>query len=194
MHPLICHIRTRVAVSDTEATLILSQFTPRTVKKNAHLIRAGQAAGCSAYVTRGCFRYYTTNDNGDEFTTRFAFEDWWIGDIQSLFSGEPAGLSLQALETAEVWTVSKAGYDFLFANSPAFTELFRINRNKGFNRMNQLMIDRMSKTAEERYRDMITQHPGILQRIPLKHIASYLGIKAPSLSRIRKNISHLPVS
>ena len=193
MYELIRHIRSRVPVCNTEAALILSQFTPGTVKKNDHLIRAGQAAACSAYVIQGCFRSYTTNDSGDEFTTRFAFGDWWIGDIQSLFSGEPAGLSLQALETSAILTVSKAGYDFLFANSPAFTALFRINRDKGFNKLNQLMIDRMSKTAEERYRDMIRQHPAILQRVPLKYIASYLGIKGPSLSRIRKNISHTPV-
>lgn len=193
MHPLISHIRSRVAVSDSEAAFILSQFTPRLLKKNDHLLRAGQAAPCSAYVISGCFRSYTINENGDEFTTRFAFEDWWIGDIQSLFSGEPAGLSIQALETSEIMTVNKAGYDCLFANSPAFTELFRINRDKGFNKLNQLMLDRMSKTAEERYRDMIRQHPAILQRIPLKYIASYLGIKAPSLSRIRKNISYPPV-
>lgn len=186
---LIQHISRRVPLSETDIALIISQFVPRTVKKNEHIIRAGQIASCSSYVAKGCFRYYKTNDNLDEFTTRFAFEDWWIGDIQSLFNQEPAVLSLQALETSEILAIDKKGYDFLFENSPAFRELFRINRDKGFNKLNELMLDRMSKTAEERYRDLVRQHPQILQRVPLKHIASYLGIKAQSLSRIRKHIS-----
>jgi CRP/FNR family transcriptional regulator, anaerobic regulatory protein len=194
MHELIQHIRSRVAVCDSEMALITSQFTPRVLKRNEHVFRSGQVAPCSAYVIRGCFRYYKLNNNHDEFTTQFAFEDWWIGDLQSLFASEPAGLSLQALEESLVLTVDKKGYDCLFGKSPAFHELFRMNRNKGFHKLNQLMMDRMSKTAEERYMDLVQQHPQVLQRVSLKHIASYLGIKAQSLSRIRKNIAQLQIT
>jgi len=190
MHQLIQHIRSRVPVCEDDIRLIISQFIPRTVRKNDHVFIAGERAPFSAYVIKGCFRYYTVNDNLDEFTNHFAFEDWWIGDIQSLFANEPAALSLQALEDSQIVTLDKKGYDFLFAHSPAYHELFRINRNKGFQKLNQLMMDRMSKTAEERYIDLLQQHPGLLQRVSLKHIASYLGVKAQSLSRIRKNIAH----
>lgn len=183
---LIQHIRKKVNVSDTEMELILSQFKAREIKKHEHIFTVGQVCPFNSYVVKGAFRYYTIDDKLNEYITRFAFEDWWIGDVYGLTHLQPAGLSLQALEDASLLTLDKAAYDFLFANSPAFSEMFRINTNRGFNKLNQLMIDKMSKTAEERYRDLLTQHPYILQRVPLKHIASYLGIQPESLSRIRK--------
>jgi CRP-like cAMP-binding protein len=186
---LIAHMKRRVPLSATDVETISSQFVPRSIKKNDHVFLAGQICAYGSYVVKGAFRYYHANEHLDEYTTRFAFEDWWIGDLDSLFSQTPAALSLQALEDSELLCIDKKGYAFLFENSPVFNELFRINRNRGFNKLNQLMIDKMSKTAEERYLDLLKQHPQIFQRVALKHIASFLGIKPESLSRIRKNIT-----
>jgi len=182
-------MRKRVPVSEADAIMICSQFRPLYFTKQEHVFRTGEICRYGCYVIKGAFRYYQLNERDAEYTTRFSFEDWWVGDLQSLFNNTPAALSLQALEDATVLGIDKKGYDFLFEHSPTFSELFRINRNSGFNKLNQLMIDKMSKTAEERYLDLLQQHPFIFQRVALKHIASYLGIQPESLSRIRKNIT-----
>jgi CRP/FNR family transcriptional regulator, anaerobic regulatory protein len=185
---LLDHITRRVKLSEDDAEKIMSQFTERVIKKNETVFVAGQICPYGSYVIKGAFRYFKTNDKLEEFTTHFAFEDWWVGDLQSTLNQTPASLSLQALEDSRVLSINKIGYEFLFENCLAYNEFYRINRNKAFNQLTQLSVEKMSKTAEERYEELLEKHPQIFQRVSLKHIASFLGIKPESLSRIRKNI------
>ena len=186
---LLNSFRDKVAVSAEEEGMIRNVFVERHFAKNEHLFRAGEICPCSIYIVRGVTRDYTTDTNGVEQTTRLAFDDYFAGNMHSLSTLTPSDYSVQCLEDTVGLVVDKAAYDYLFAQVPCFTHLFHYVRNRSFNVALQLIAERTSKTAEQRYLDLMHQNPQIFQRVPLKIIASWMGILPESLSRIRKNIS-----
>lgn len=169
--------------------LVRETYRARAFARHQYLHRAGEACPCAVYIAHGVFREFHTDANNAEHTTRLAFDDYFTGDQQSLFSGEPSSYAIQCLEDAEGLTLDKAGYEHLFAHSTTFGEFFRFRRNRSFNITIQQMADRATKSAEQRYRELMRENPQIFQRVALKHIASCMGVTPETLSRIRKSIA-----
>lgn len=169
--------------------LVRETYRARAFARQEHLHRAGEVCPYAVYIAHGVFREYHTDADNAEHTTRLAFDDYFAGDQQSLFSGEPSTYAIQCLEDAAVLTLDKAGYERLFAHSSTFGEFFRFRRNRSFNITIQQMADRATKPAEQRYRELMHENPQIFQRVALKHIASYMGVTPETLSRIRKSIA-----
>ncbi|GAA4351049.1 Crp/Fnr family transcriptional regulator [Hymenobacter saemangeumensis] len=181
--------RDKVAVSAEEEVMIRATFKERHFARNEHILRVGEICPFSVYIVRGVMRDYTTDADGVEQTTRLAFDDYFSGDMHSLSNGVASVYSIQCLEETVGLTIDKAGYDWLFAQVPAFTNVFHYVRNRSFNVALQLMAERSSKSAEQRYLGLLRENPQIFQRVPLKIIASWMGIQPETLSRIRKNIT-----
>jgi CRP-like cAMP-binding protein len=136
------------------------------------------------FVVEGALRIYYYKD-GIDVTESFEFENAFVARAESLFSGRPSQKAIQAIENTKLIAINSSR---LFQLYDAFHELERLFRRvfedayvKTVNRLESIQFH----TAEERYQRLLQDHANILQRVPLKYIASYLGITQVSLSRIR---------
>ena len=151
-------------------------------------LQEGNICKYGSYMVEGCVRYFNTNEEGVETTSQFSFEDWWIGDMQSIIYGTPSKTSIEALEDCLLLNISNTDFNYLLKNSKSFAEFKQKSRAKAY----QAALERTSelrKSAEIRYTDLLTKFPDIIQRVPQYYVASYLGITPESLSRIRKKMA-----
>jgi CRP-like cAMP-binding protein len=120
----------------------------------------------------------------------FAPTDWWISDLYSYITEAPAENIIDALIPTEVFEISKIDMEGVYIRIPKFERFFRILfQNAIVNQMKRIG-QVISVPAEERYKGFIKQYPGIYEQIPLKYIASYLGMSPEFLSKIRNKIAH----
>jgi CRP-like cAMP-binding protein len=117
----------------------------------------------------------------------FAEEGRWISDMYGLVTGQPALTNVDALEDAELLLIEKNAFENLMLKHPVFERFFRIKLQRAFITHQRRLIENMSLPAKERYSNFAEQYPSFEQRLPLKQIASFLGITPESLSRIRRD-------
>ena len=159
------------------------------LKKNEFLFQEGEVDRYVGFVKSGCLRYFMIDNEANDHTIYFAIENWWIGDMQSFFSETPSLYSIQALEDCELFAFSRKDFQYALDSIPAFSSHFNKAVPKSYAAMQQRFIQIRALTAEERYLSLLKKQPQIFQRVPQFLIASYLGIKPQSLSRIRKKLS-----
>lgn len=156
------------------------------IKKNKDLQPIGHTCKTIYFIKKGVARIYYLKD-GIDITEGFFFENSIIARVESLFTGKPSRKAIQILEDAEIIAINANQLFNLYNNFPEIERLFRkifeaayvdtVNRIEGI----------QFHTAEERYKALLAEAPEVLMRIPLKYIASYLGITQVSLSRIRSH-------
>lgn len=142
-----------------------------------------------AFVTQGCLRCYTVDDKGEEHIVQFAIEDWWISDLHSFLTGEPAIYTIEALEDSELLLLERESREKLLTAHPKFERFFRLLLERHYVATHKRIIASLSASAEERYLKFLKTYPALVQRVPQNQIASYLGIAPESLSRIRKHLA-----
>jgi CRP-like cAMP-binding protein len=174
--------------TDADFEKFVSYLTPVTLRKKEFFTVQGEQCRYLAFVNTGCLRAFHTDSKGDEFTMYFAFVNWWTGDKTSFYSDTPSRFSVQALEETEIFRADKKKWEEALDKIPAFEKWYRIKTRKSYEATQQKIIDTQTASAEEKYLKLLKNAPEIVQRIPQHYIASYLGIKPQSLSRIRKNI------
>ncbi len=173
---------------DADFEKLIPYLTPVFLKKKDFFTRQGEHCRYLAFVNSGCLRAFYTDANGDELTMYFAFMNWWTGDKTSFYSDAPSRFSVQALEDSEIFRADKEHWEEALDKIPAFEKWYSIKTRKSYEATQQKIIDAQVETADQKYLKLIRTAPEIIQRIPQHYIASYLGIKPQSLSRIRKNI------
>lgn len=174
-----------------EFDMVAGLSFPYQLKKGELIYRQGSIPVYGGYIFKGSMRlFHTSKTNRQETTVGFEFEDSCFGDLRSIFYNEPAVASLQALEDTLIGRLDKSHYLYLFENCKPFAKLMLLAMEKKFNELMNETIQTRNEEAEERYLKMIETYPYILQRVSQRYIASYLGIKPQSLSRIRRNIAN----
>ena len=155
-----------------------------TIKKNIDLQPIGHTCKTIYFINTGVARIYYFKD-GVDITESFAFENNIIARVESLFTGKPSRKAIQILEDAEIVAINSTQLFKLYDTYPEIERLFRLIFEAAY----VGTVDRIEgiqfHTAEERYNALIKEAPNVLKRVPLKYIASYLGITQVSLSRIR---------
>lgn len=185
MESLIQHIKKQVLIPDHDLELILSKFEERTYKKKEYLLRSGNLSNYEFFVTKGCARIYITDYNGVEHNSFFPVENWWVGDLQSFINYSPATFSIQALEETHVLAISSKNWKALIKEVPSFLKYSHTLFLNSVIGQQDRIVQGLSFTAQERYASFIKTYPNLVQRISLKHIASYLGITPEFLSILR---------
>ena len=179
----------KMEFTEDEFALMLSHFRREYIPRKFFYLKAGQVSKQRAYINKGSTRTFTIDDKGGEHILFFAFEDWWVGDLESYYNQQPATLYIQAMEDCELLCLAKTDLEKLWIEIPKLKKMFeQKERRSSFANLHRLQ-EVKSLSAEERYLDLIQKHPQIFQRIPLQYIAMYLDIEPPSLSRLRKRLS-----
>ncbi len=119
------------------------------------------------------------------------FENDFFGDYMSFLTQKPSPLYTLCFEDMELLAISHRELNNLYAQSKTGEKIGRVASENLFIHKQNQQIELLLMTAEQRYKKLLDKQPALIQRTPLKHIASYLGITPESLSRIRKNIQKI---
>ncbi len=183
---LHAHLLARVPIRDADFALLRSFLRPRSLAKKQPYLLEGDVCTNLTFVTEGCLRSYSLDAAGEEHTLQFAPEDWWISDFYSLLTGQPSTLHIDALEDTQVLLLRQADMETIYARAPVFERFFRLLMQSRYLTLQERVNAALSETASEKYAHFVQQYPVLAQRIPQYYIASYLGIKPESLSRVRR--------
>ncbi|MCC7400995.1 MAG: Crp/Fnr family transcriptional regulator [Chitinophagaceae bacterium] len=174
-----------IELTGEERDFFISSLKVKKLRKKQFLLQEGEVAQYQYFINRGCLRTYMINEKGQEHIIQFSIEGWWTGDIYSYLTQTPAKMNIDAIEDSELFCIDNSYMETLYRKIPKFERFFRLLIQNAFIANQSRIIESMSLTADERYCKFIERYPSMEQRLPLKYIASFLGITPESLSRIR---------
>lgn len=179
----------KIAFTSEENEIIKSYLTPKKLRKKQYLLQAGDVCKTIAFVEHGTLRAYSTDIKGNEHIIQFALEGWTISDLYSFMTGEPATYHIDALEDSELVLISKAAQEEILKRVPKYETYTRMQITGAYLAMQKRLTSNISLSVEDRYQYFISLYPDIAQRVPQHMIASYMGLKPETLSRVRKKIA-----
>jgi CRP-like cAMP-binding protein len=183
---LRAYLRARASITDAELAAMEPRFTPRTLAAGEVLQRAGEPARWGAFVARGLLRRYAIDADGFEHVVQFAPEEWWLSDLESLATGGPSAFFIDAIEPSEVLLLTPGDHQQLLEQVPGFAEAFRRGLQASAVAKDRRIVDALARSADGRYEAFRRTYPSIAARVPLKMLASYLGMTPETLSRVRR--------
>jgi len=186
---LIHFLKDSNLVSLQAAETIAFEFVPKTIMANEFFLREGMISNEYLFLEKGFMRAFAHNTDGQEVTTNFYSGNQLVFEVSSFFNRTKSKENIQALEDCHVWVITYQQLNYLFHTMPEFRDFGRSVLVKGFSGLKTRVLSMITETAEARYDALLKTNPEIFQHVPLKYIASYLGITDTSLSRIRKTYS-----
>jgi CRP/FNR family transcriptional regulator, anaerobic regulatory protein len=182
---LLQHIEKIISLSEVEKEFILSKIEIKSYKAKTVLLHAGEVCKHSYFVNSGILRSFNINDNIVEHVLHFACEGWWIGDMYSLLSQKPGNLFIEVNEDAEIVLLSKENQEELYLEIPKLERFFRILTEISLVAHQERLMDNLSLTAEERFEKFCSKYPKLIQKVPQKQIASYIGVTPEFFSKMK---------
>ncbi|KEO72220.1 Crp/Fnr family transcriptional regulator [Anditalea andensis] len=178
------------AIKKESYKAIAGSHTKTEFLKNEAILDAGKISNEYYLIEKGLFRSYIVDYKGNEITTNFYGTNDILIEVASLFLRIPSKESIQALTDCVVWKIDFDNFQNLYSNIGGFTEWGRTwMTNQLFEAKNRA-VNMHTQSASQRYLSLIKEKPQIIKEVPLKYIASYLGITDTSLSRIRKEMTY----
>ena len=174
-----------IALSDKQWEDIARYFKEKHVTKNEFLFREGQTGRHIYFICSGLIRNYYLKD-GEEITRHFGQENELLSAYVSFLTQTPTFENVQAVEDCRLLQISYDDLQYIYKKYPVWGNFFRQLLEKVYIETTKRIEGFICKTAEERYIDLITRRPDLVRRVPLRYLATYLGITPVSLSRIRK--------
>lgn len=176
-------------ITDSEWKLFENDIYEKTILKNDFFTKPDMVADSISFVLKGTFRTFYMDNNGADITTHFQLENMFIVDYQSFITSKKSVFQIEALEDSHILYFNKKTVESLFEQSHNWEKFGRIIAEQVFILYTKRFQSLLFQTAQERYLNLLKEFPEIFQRVPQYLIASYLGIKPQSLSRIRKQLS-----
>jgi CRP-like cAMP-binding protein len=181
---------TLLPISKEKAKQFAENFECRALAKNELLLVENKVSRHTYFLEDGYIRSYLIDNNGEEVTTNIYSAPCFVNDFISFFKQQPSKENFQALTPSIIWATSFEEIQKNFHAVPEFREFGRLLLINNYSLLHDRMVGMIKDTAEQRYLKLLEKHSDIFQNVPLKIIASYLGITDSSLSRIRKEIMH----
>jgi CRP-like cAMP-binding protein len=183
---ILSHITRHVTLTTNEQDFFISILLPQKLKQGEFIEKAGAITHNFIHVNSGCLMTYFTDPEGNDQVIQFATSGWWTGDLHSLTTQQPSIYTTRALADSEVLLLPKVRMEELLERYPVFERYFRITFQNSLVTHQNRLIEAFANTAEERYSNFQKKYPQLEQFVPLKYIASYLGITPEFLSKIRR--------
>lgn len=186
-HILVELLSQMTTVSKEEEAAIEEAFAIKTYAQDDYLLREGQTAHAAFYIVKGCVREFELK-SGEEKTTAFYTEHQSAVNFDSLANSRPSENNLICAEETTVVIFDSKKEKALYDRFPRFGALCREGTEKALGEKHKQLTEFITLKPEERYLKLQNERPDLLNRVPQYQIASYLGIKPETLSRIRKRL------
>ncbi|UQB67194.1 Crp/Fnr family transcriptional regulator [Epilithonimonas zeae] len=182
------YINNKIKVSEDELKIILSFFKPLKLKKNEFLVSQRQTSQRTFFVGKGCLRIFFINEEGQEATRYFAFENLFATALVSFITGETSDEFIQAVEASEILYITHDDFYLLLEKVPQWEKFYRYYLENAYVNNTKRLMSFLTKDAAEKYRELLSESPFIVKRLPNKMVASYLNISQETLSRVKSRI------
>lgn len=179
-------IKSIVSIDDMDLQLVFSKCREKAVVKGKFILKKGQIANQYFFIKSGGVRFFY-GEYEQENTSWIVFSNEFFTEISSLNPQKPSRFNIEAVEDSVLIVIDKSDMDFLYRHVPAWQELGRKVWEKMSARMIEQIVSFQTLSAEDRYLEFMNT-PELIQKVPVRHLASFLGITPNALSRIRRNI------
>jgi CRP-like cAMP-binding protein len=165
-----------------------SKLKRQNFPKNALLLEKGQIENYLSFVEKGAVRYYIPGESND-ITLEFTFENDFIGAYDSFLTRKPSAYNVVTITPTVLWRLTYDDAQTIYRETENGNLIGRLASEALFLEKSKRELSLLTDSAEQRYLNLFKEQPAIIKNIPLRHIASYIGITPQALSRIRKRIS-----
>ncbi|MBX2901245.1 MAG: Crp/Fnr family transcriptional regulator [Cyclobacteriaceae bacterium] len=186
--PIRNYISQFICITDSEWAIHEEKLTKRFFKKGEFLLKPGEVCGHVSFINSGSFRSFSVLEH-EERTYFFAFENEYVTDYESFLSRQPSPNSIQAMEDAEVLQLSYEDMQYCYEKIPVWQKFGRLIAEYIYMGVSKRAYNLQTQTPEQLYLKILNDSPKLVERVPQHYIASYLGIKPESLSRIRGRLA-----
>ena len=177
-------------IEDVDWNFFVSKLSERVFEKKTNLLEVGEIENHISFITKGAVRFSIPRvQEGKEVTFGFCFENEFVSAYDSFLTRTASLYKIETLTKVAMWSISYADLQQVYTKTKIGNLLGRLSSEKLFLLKSKREQSLLSETAEERYLNLFKERPNIIKEIPLKFIASYIGVTPQALSRIRKRIS-----
>lgn len=177
-----------IPLTDENWEIYSSKNVRKEYKKKDLILKEGEVENYLSFVEEGTARLFFIKQN-KELTTRFVFKHQYLTSYDSFLQRSPSRCTVEALTDMVVWQIHFDDLQDVYNTSPVGNLIGRLTVENIYLSKSHKEFSYLSESAEERYLKLMKEQPDLFQLIPLKHIATYLGITPQGLSRIRRRIS-----
>ncbi|WP_027076415.1 Crp/Fnr family transcriptional regulator [Maribacter antarcticus] len=188
MHEIRKFIDKISPMNNSDWQLFSSKLQEVKLEKNTTLLKTGKVENYLSFISKGIIRLYIPKVESD-LTFGFLFENEFVTGYDSFLSQMPSEYQIETLTESILWRISKKDLEEVYERTNNGNIIGRKMAENMFLIKSKREISLLSRTAEERYLNLFIDRPKLLQQIPLKYIASYIGVTPQALSRIRKRIT-----
>ena len=185
---IIKHFCDITPLTDEECDLISNSMVINEYRKGSVLIKEGQMAVDTYFILKGLIREYVLID-GEERTTNFFTEGQWVISLSNFDPQARATHNLECAEDSSLVVGNEREAQEMFKRFPRFETISRVIMEAHFAEQKKFLTSFITESPEQRYLNLLNRRPDIFQRVPQYQIASYIGVKPESLSRIRKRMA-----
>lgn len=185
---LLNHLKKHIQLTEAEELVILSAHVTRRFKRGDFLTKEGEVNRYTNFIVSGSAKVYYIDQAGQEHIIQLGIQEWWIGDYSSFITQTKGMLYTEALSATETASFSYDILQELYFQVPALERFFRLLTQNAYAAFHKRVLESLSMDAEQRYTAFRESYPEMDQQLSQKDIASYLGMSAEFLSKIKKRI------
>jgi len=186
MHEILKNsLADKISLSDEQWAFVFSLFKSKTTKRNELLLEKGKVSQYLYFVVKGCLRIFLIDDKGNESTRFLIFEGRFGTAFPSFTLRQPSAAAIQSIEASEILMISYQDYQTLLDVVPGWERMTRIGLEMDYIDSIVRIESLISMDAKGRYNILMEKNPKLIQRLPNKIVADYLGISQETLSRLK---------
>jgi len=182
------YFEANVEMSDKDWGVFSSKLSRQGFPKKAKLLKTGETENYLSFVEKGSIRLYIEKEEND-LTFGFAFPNGFVSAYDSFLTQSPAAYTVEILTETVLWRLTYDDLQVIYKETQIGQYIGRKASEDLFLKKSKRELSLLNDTAEERYLNLFSERPELIRNIPLKYIASYIGVTPQALSRIRKRIS-----
>jgi len=188
MHDILRnYLAQSINLTEEQWAFVLNCCKPKITKRNEILLEKGKVSQYMYFVIKGCLRIFLIDDEGQEATRFLIFEGRFGTAFPSFTLRQPSAAAIQTIEPSELLMISHADYQALMDTVPGWERMTRLGLQMDYIDAIVRIEGLITMDAKQRYDTLMKQNPRLIQRLPGKIVADYLGISQETLSRLKKN-------
>jgi len=174
-------------IPEKDWDIFSSKLTRKEFGKKEIILRAGQIDNHLSFMEKGIVRYYIPKEE-TELTFEFAFANSFVNAYDSFLKRTPSIYTIETLAETTLWRLSYHDLQYIYDETEIGNRIGRYAAEELYLKKSKREKSLLNENAEERYLKLFEEQPHLIQQIPLRYVASYIGITPQALSRIRKRI------